>query len=328
MMQFKHLFENENLARMMCGHWNLGGGQEPEIHFFRSSANAVYTVDVGDARFFLRITPETEKPAAQIMAETEFLRYLETQGYPCVKPVQAMNGEAVIAADTPWGVYAAVLFEKARGKRLDRVDYADGVYRRYGQSLGRLHRLSQGYRAPGRPSWSDRLDWCEATLAACAAAPEALKEVRLLRECLGALPLSDETYGLIHYDFELDNVFYDAASDLCTPIDFDDAMVFWYAADVEQALDSIREELPEQHRVQATACFLEGYQTERPLDPEMAAWMPAFRRFVNLYGYARCLRATHEKWDCEPEWMTGLRETIGGIMQEKHAGFGLPIDMK
>lgn len=66
----------------------------------------------------------------------------------------------------------------------------------------------------------------------------ALAEARLLRDYFAAMPATKVNFGLVHYDFEYDNVFYDSTSEECYAIDFDDAMYHWYAMDIEQALKS------------------------------------------------------------------------------------------
>ena len=51
---------------------------------------------------------------------------------------------------------------------------------------------------------------------------------------LEQLPVSPAGYGLVHYDFEPDNVFYDGET--CHVIDFDDSMEHFYAIDLVQMI--------------------------------------------------------------------------------------------
>ncbi len=327
MMKLKHLFGNIDLAQMLLANWTIAEGQQERVQHFRSSANAVYILPCDDRTFFLRVTPVEEKAPGAIRAELDFLHYLHSEGYPAVRSVPAAGGEAFVTADTPWGPHSMVVFEKVPGKPMGRVAYSDAVYEGYGQSLGRLHHLSRGYqpREAARDDWRVRLDWCERMATEYHADPLVLTEARLLRTFFGAMPCAADSYGLVHYDFELDNVFYDEASRLFTPIDFDDSIYHWYALDVEQTIDSIREDGPEGHRDEAISCFLAGYRKHMPLDEESSTAMPAFRRFADLYGYVRCLRSLHEHWQNEPQWMQGLRGIIQRIMTERQKAFGQPL---
>ena len=47
---------------------------------------------------------------------------------------------------------------------------------------------------------------------------------------LGALPVDRDRYGLIHFDFELDNLYW--RDQTIGMLDFDDCAHYWYAADI------------------------------------------------------------------------------------------------
>ena len=65
---------------------------------------------------------------------------------------------------------------------------------------------------------------------------------------LESLPLSSSDYGVIHYDFEPDNVFYDEKDGTFSVIDFDDAICCWYALDVVRALDALDEVIEDENK--------------------------------------------------------------------------------
>ena len=149
---------------------------------------------------------------------------------------------------------------------------------RWGAALGKLHALSADCPKPcDRPDPDRTLIWAEREMAALHE-DAAVQEARSLRTRLSALPRAH--YGLVHYDFETDNVFYDEATGIHV-IDFDDCMVHWYALDVEQALNSAGV----QAGSASEAAFLAGYRGEYPLPDDMLALRPAdapFRRPVRL----------------------------------------------
>lgn len=151
-------------------------------------------------------------------------------------------------------------------------------------------------------------------------APEAaVSEQIAIKNELGRLPANRNTYGLVHYDFELDNVFYDKEKKACSVIDFDDGMYHWFALDLEQVFESLEDRLSGEALQSARNEFIEGYQEERPYTREMEEWLPLMRRFSNLYGYARLIRCVAEKFADEPEWLTELRKKLERAILEKEA---------
>ncbi len=130
---------------------------------------------------------------------------------------------------------------------------------------------------------------------------------------------------MVHYDFEQDNVFYDEAAGVCNVIDFDDAMYHWYVMDIEQSLDSIREDMESVKYERSSETFINGYKSEYVISDEMLFLRPVFRRFANLYSYARIIRSSSEKWDNEPNWLVDLRLKLDFSLKSKFENFGKPL---
>ena len=194
----------------------------------------------------------------------------------------------------------------------------------YGRSLARLHNLSERYKpAVERWTWENVLSWAAEVFAQYGAAECAFAELWAVERELHALPRSRENYGLVHYDFEPDNVFYDGATGACHVIDFDDAMVHWYAVDLEQALGAIEEDMDSADTGHLQAAFLKGYRAERGLTAQELETQPLMRRFVNLYAYARLIRCVAERPDSEPDWMLGLRRYLEEKIARLEASFKL-----
>lgn len=76
------------------------------------------------------------------------------------------------------------------------------------------------------------------------------------------LPKNEQIYGLFHFNFELDNIFYDRFTDTLNIIDFDDSMYHWYATDIEQALDNIANEISCEDYSLMRDSFIKGYREE------------------------------------------------------------------
>ena len=134
-------------------------------------------------------------------------------------------------------------------------------------------------------------------------------ECRAVDNALSTMPRMTHNFGLVHYDFEPDNVFFDGGK--CYAIDFDDSMEHFYAMDLVQALD----ELPEE----AAEPFLRGYHEACPVSEAVAADFPLMRRFRDLYSYARLMHALSERPSPEPEWMPGLVSRLTAKMKQIEA---------
>ncbi|HEX3043141.1 MAG TPA: phosphotransferase, partial [Bacillota bacterium] len=177
-----------------------------------------------------------------------------------------------------------------------------------------------------RPDYNDQFKWMEEILQGFPGETGAMSEIRILRDFFTGLPRTKENFGLIHYDFELDNVFWDETNNCFSVIDFDDAQYHWFVMDLEQAVESLCEEGTADNQAQAKGNFIEGYRSEFGISDEMVELMPVFRRYANLYGYVRILRSGAETWKNEPEWMVGLREKLTGFMKRRGELFGVKIE--
>ncbi|MCL6602852.1 MAG: phosphotransferase [Paenibacillus sp.] len=324
MLKLKYLFNDVNLAEMLLKNWNYDETSLDMFKHYRISSNAIYPFRCEGRTQLLRFAPISEKLASNILAELDFISYLRDNDYGVLEAVVSNKGEKLVQVETPWGEYFASVFERVSGVQMNHTDSSEPIIYSYGKALGRLHHLSSQY-TPGntkRWSYSDVLDWIEDVLVNFPEETAALMETKILRDYFASIPKSERNFGLIHYDFEYDNVFYDEESNSCNAIDFDDSMYHWYAMDIEQALDSLQDCVPPEIFNPRKQSFMEGYRTEFDVSDDLEVILPACRRFANLYGYARVLRSIAESWDNEPLWLSNLRERLiqGGL--EKSVCFG------
>lgn len=329
MMKLRYLFQNYALAEMLLKNWEYDPDSLDLFEDFRISANAIYPFRQNGEVCFLRCCPASEKRLENLAAELEFINYLRHTGYPALEPLPSKTGAELAQKLTPWGEYSATVFKRVPGKAISESNFDDGIILAYGAALGELHALSATYTAPTPRRWSHLqvFDWIAATLKTLPPDRKAANELGMLKEYFSRLPMHAGVYGLTHYDFETDNVFYDEASGRCSVIDFDDAMYHWYMMDITQALYSLRQELDGTAYAQKKAIFLSGYDSQFSIDDDLLAGMPVFRRFANLYRYTRTQRSLQERWDNEPEWMVELRHKLAKALQEDSAAFGRPIPL-
>jgi Ser/Thr protein kinase RdoA (MazF antagonist) len=327
MLKLRHLFYNPDLAIMLLKNWEYDEDSLDLLNQFRISANAIYPFRHNNEVFFLRCCPTSEKLESNLMAELEWIGYLREQGYPAMEPWPSKTKELLIKKVTPWEDYYASVFKRVAGDQLSETNLDDELMFTFGEALGRLHALSKAYTQPRTKRWSyiDVFNWMEVVLRGIATEKNPLIELELLRKYFDNLPAHPENFGLIHYDFELDNVFYDVATKTCSVIDFDDAMYHWYMMDIVQTLNNLKEELPEQEYPARKAAFLRGYRSQFALDETKLPSIPACERFARLYNYTRVVRALQESWDNEPEWLVGLRGKLERLLTQDAEQFGHPI---
>ena len=302
MMKLKNLVENFDLARLALSHYPHDTDSLDEIlPRFRISSNAVYPYFNQGKLCFLRLAPLEEKAPAQVKAEIDFIQYLRGHGYPAMQPISSKTGELSFLLNSPWGQYCVSSFASVSGSSLEDTPLTPEIVHAYGQQLGRLHSLSSAYDAPAvRPAWNEVL--APSVLQLVQAEPGIIKACVKLFDALQALPADSVCYGLIHYDFEPDNVFWDADTHSISVIDFDDCLYGWYAMDVAQALNELDAVWVD--------TFLTGYRSAFPFSAEQEATLPLMQRYIMLRSYTRVKYCLSEDVAVPPEWMKNLRTML------------------
>ena len=323
MLKLRYLIDNPDLAEMLIKNWDYDPESLELFKYFRISANAIYPIRIKGEVCFLRFSPVSEKQEENVLAELAFLNYLRHQGYPAMEAMRTRSGEEMIRMDTPWGEYFASVFRQVPGKQISQTDFNDEVLLAYGASLGEMHALSRKFENPRNKRWThvDVFDWIEKTLGELGLDQKLMQELEILRCQFSQLPVTQDNYGLIHYDFEPDNVFFDEKNQQCSVIDFDDAMYHWYVMDIVQALDAIQDEMELDDCSHQEAVFLEGYRSVCEIDENLFKLKALFRRFASMYQYTRVARAIEERFESEPDWMVALRGKLEKLLMETRLNF-------
>jgi Ser/Thr protein kinase RdoA (MazF antagonist) len=327
MLKLKYLFDNRDLAEMILENWEYDLSSLKLFDYYRISSNAIYPFQYNGKTRVLRFSPVAERDKNNLIGELEFIRYLKSREYPVLSTVSSKDNKELVEVDTPWGKYFAVVFDRVAGIQLGEIEYTQEICRKHGEYLGKLHRLSSEYKPDKRLRWSyeNVLEWIERELEDFPNEILAKQEAKIVRDYLSKIPKDDQNFGLIHYDFELDNIFYDQSADTLNIIDFDDAMYHWYAMDIERSLNNIISETSCEDYSMLRENFIMGYTQEFNVSDEMLLYMPMLRRFANLYGYTRVLVSAKETWDNEPRWMLDLRDKLMSIMEQDSMFFGKQI---
>lgn len=276
------------------------------VRFVRASANVIFRFSATGGEYVLRLTPTQHRSPAAIAAELVFLRHLATAGVPLAGPVPALSGPEVRTVDTRLGSFHATVFAALHGTQYELSDLPAHCLTRWGQALGRLHHAARGHPGTGRPRWTDQLPALPAEEA------DARRLLHRVTDRLARLPATTENFGLIHGDFELDNLIW-TAGHIPMIVDFDDSAHHWLAADIAFALRDLRD--PETGHLDphqpAVRDFLQGYRTQHPVaDPDLAR-IPLFLRLHDLTTFAGLLHALDlSQADASPDWLVTLRRKL------------------
>jgi len=311
------------IADKIAARWLTKGA---DVKAFRASANFVFSVVTPTERFYLRFNHESERQADSIEEELNYLDHLVSYGVRVAEPVVAVSGNRVETVSTELGDFHAVLFRGLSGDMWEFDSLTDEQFELWGQALGKMHTASKKLGVNRRPSWQDHIELFEQTIP-----PEdeaAYNEMRSVKDLLRCLPVSSEGFGIIHFDFELDNLIWQ--NNKCSVLDFDECSNYWFEADIAFALrdlfdDSIDKVDLKCNRLNA---FLAGYRSVIPIDDAAIKRIPIFLRLHNLISYARLIRSVgSEPDDSGPEWARTLGNRLTDIYTEQRKQFRIyPIN--
>ena len=298
--------------------WPHDSGSPVEV---RSSTNFVFRFSHLGSNRYLRFSEVTEKDPEHVRTELAFLAHLAEVGIKVASPIPSLSGNCFEIMEKGGRSYHAVVFEEAPGRPGRLEEMTGAMLEQGGRVLGRIHQASIPFSRMGHPR-----DTVETHVALCrkylADEPRQVRdELDRVVEWLGGLPRDESVFGLIHYDFETDNIFWEG--DSCTVIDFDDMVYHWYAADVAVVIEKT-EDLPPDKSTVAINAFLSGYTRERKTDETFMRQIPGFRRLIALVRHARILRSM----ECvmrgdEMPWEVGLRAKLSAWLANSRSRIGL-----
>ncbi len=309
------------IADAILAHW---AHDDERAWFVRSSANVLFGFKQDGRDCFLRFNHATERTPQMIQFELDYLAYLQAAGLRVVQPIRSLAGNFIESVDTGLGQFHAVAFERVSGEMLDISTLTPAQVAAWGRTLGELHQAVVGYNAVGRLTWRDQIESLEQDLPTHESA--ARQAAQLLHSQLAQLPINTyqvkDNYGLIHFDFELDNLLWD--SERFGIVDFDDCIWHWHVADIAFALRDLFDDDPAQVDLQNPTfkAFIGGYRQAKALPQEDLDQIPLFLHLHNLVAFAKLLRAM-DAGDAadDPTWLKDLRQRLARKVDRYRARF-------
>ena len=147
---------NDELLTQAIAPW---GGTRADVTLIRDFANSVYRVVLGGETAILRLTHSSHRDARQIQAELDWINYLATNGVLVCAPIATQDGRWLVELPVAEGAFVAVLWQMAPGGPAQVGDFGPELYRRMGQLVGQMHRLSVDYVVPAAAA--KRFEWFE-----------------------------------------------------------------------------------------------------------------------------------------------------------------------
>lgn len=287
--------------------------------YFRSSANFVFRFQENGQLRYLRFNSMDERSLEETQNEMKILCFLNERNPDIVKPILSQNSRYVEIVKAETDDYIAVVFEGYDGKMYEIEDLSDDHFYRWGQTLGKLHhtmdQIPQALVAK-RITWKDHLDFAKQQMPKGDLA--FIKEIEQIEKWAESTAAKT---GLIHYDFELDNLHW--YPDTIKMFDFDDSAVYWYGADIAYALrdlfhGKIDTEHPQYKR------FMSGYLCEFEVDENLNHDLQMFMKLHALYAYPRILRSLdYEIKEDSPDWIKGLTGKLTNYAEGLRKSIGM-----
>jgi len=327
MLKLKYLFDNRDLAIMLLANWEYDKDALDMMDYYRISGNAIYPYKCNGEICFLRFVPWEANIESELNEEIKFVQYLLENGLNVLEPIMSKQGNYLLNKNTPWGKYLVCAFKRVEGDRLDGfnsdgIDWTDELISGYGKELGKIHKLSSQYINVPKKSCFEMIEEMDSFIKTKMENNKVIsKELEEVKNLLQKLPQNKSNYGLIHGDYELDNVFYNKKTKKYSVIDFGSSIYHWYTMDIEISLNNLQEELPQKNFEEIKKLFINGYKEEYQISEDEIKYLPLFRRFENLREYIGLKNTLEETWDNEPLWILELRENLNNHLKELESNF-------
>jgi Ser/Thr protein kinase RdoA (MazF antagonist) len=295
------------LAEQALEKWGFDPGS---VYFFRASANSLFVFRKGNQRYFLRLSHTEDRAYQTLEKEIPVLLFLKDQSNLTVaEPIRSNDNQYIESIKTELGSFFAIVFKGLEGDLFDIEELEKNQFVIWGRTLGQLHQALIGLPkeiAAGRPRFSTHLETVRQTLPT--QETSALKELERLSQWAEDLPIDPNHFGLIHYDFELDNLVW--RGETLGILDFDDAANYWYVADIAFALRDLFEEKVDLESPSFKA-FMSGYTEVITPDLTLLTQMEEFLKWHNLRTFVELLQVVDlDVTETDPAWLVNLHEKL------------------
>ncbi len=277
----------------------LGGGRE-------DSDGIAYTYPwQSQARVLKIVAIMNEDPAGLLRIEErlKFVHFLGEHGANIVYPIARPDGGLLATASDGAYTFVAYVMDKVDGSPPKPDQWDEALYRAWGKTVGRLHRITRLYpiwrgsevvSGAGKALFGWEQEW--QGFYETSADAEATQCWLAMRRRLEALPVARDSFGFIHNDPHIQNILVSGASGgQIVLLDYDVANCHWFINDISIAAQGLlfaktgglERPLVDPAPLRAfLEAFMQGYETENHLEP---FWLSQVDLFIS---YRRLLLFT------------------------------------
>jgi len=272
----------------------------------------------GENKYVLRISGLGDRTEEEYLAETEFVRYLASNRAPVADVIPSVNDKLVECMEVDGVKNYISLFAYAKGMLIcdNGYRYREGApleeyFYNTGKVLGAIHRLSKCYKPIyRRQAYFDKynMEYIDRLIPDTYAELKAVIAKRL--EAFKQLPVDEESFGLVHFDFSDGNYHIDMNTGDITVFDFENCINCWYMFDLANLWTHgvgwcQFEEDPKKRMAFMEQYFdviLQGYRSETNVADELLKQLPLFIDMVlieNIVDEFECCEREGEELDYE-----------------------------
>jgi Ser/Thr protein kinase RdoA (MazF antagonist) len=266
--------------------------QFEDVRFVGGFDSYVYEFTREDLSYILKISHSDRRTFEELEEEIEWLSYLEKHNAPVCKVLPSAEGNFIETVALDSGSYfLATLYEKAIGRLPLSEDWNEQLFKSWGTTTGKLHKLASHYHKD-ETSWKRKSLFDEEYLNIDKYIPKdqqiVLDKSKQLVEKIQALQGTTQSYGIIHGDLHVSNFFIE--DDRITVFDFDDINFNFFINDIAVIVFMVywRPLYPHNNDhflEQFLSSFLDAYQVEYSLKALDFSLIPDFLKLRHLIVY-------------------------------------------
>lgn len=268
--------------------------------------DGVYGFTQHQQSFVVKYSLPTVRPFATLQSQVYWLNFLAAHGAPVSRPVPSRQGVLVEQLPLENAFVSAVCYERVPGVRPAVPTLTAEQWQTWGQTLGKLHALSTVHMPspPDEPlaAWDAGAAQDRATIPA--EQTRVLEKFDALQHYFQTLPTNPQVYGVIHGDFQANNLCLD--HETFWVIDFDNCAYHWFLMDIATSLYFTLWERPADQSNATFAAFvlknlLAGYAHEHALGDEWIERLPFFLKLIEMNSYIAILEYNQAALRSNPE---------------------------
>lgn len=276
-----------------------------------------------DEPFVVKIVANSPVVRKNVLSEMEWTHYLYLKGVSVAKPFLSEQGAYIREISNEYGFVA---LKKVSGTHVDPKDqrvWNQKLFKQWGAAMGNMHVQAKCFHPEHRsPYWHEHRLFQSEPLSLD---PPLLDRWRSYAARLSEMPVSKETFGLVHSDLTHHNFLHH--DDQLTIIDFGDSEYHWFAYDIAvsvyHAVQTVKQ--PEERAEFAKRffeAFMEGY-AEFNDHSGLISQVDFFIDYRHLFSYVYHCESIdpNQLTAAQRQYMNNMRESL--LRSESYLGFSL-----